>query len=456
MGFDTYYSGWNGTSDLSQLRGRTNVYCGPSERFILTMATNYIQDGLQQLGYNWMCISDGWQGGRDASGEIYADTNRFPNGMAHTIEVLHQLGFKVRLYTEVGEGVTCCGKVKSSGTNGLNDALTFAKWKLDGLTVDTCNDFGSDLEKQAYHEQLLGYFRSNSVAIDYDLHVSPTAGQYSSGMKEWMSQVDSWQYTVEWGTLNDVWLDAVAHIDMASETAAYMRPGHTPNLLIISGDFTAYKGHYGMLLFTFWSMFQSPLVVAEDFISYPGWPAARFQTNRYCIAIDQDGLFAPPVKTFTNGANSEVWVKPLVSGATALAFLNRTNSSENITVDFSAIGVSPGTAYSLTDAWNNTNLQSSATSLTFASPPNSVQLWILHPPTLPRVNVEVQDTNIFLSWPASVPDCFVQVASCPARQDWTNVTCAPFQSGELMKLKLPPTQDREFYRLAKGEATIRP
>lgn len=53
MGFDTYYSGWNGTEDLSRF-GRTNVYCGPSERFILIMATNYLKDGLQDLGYDWM------------------------------------------------------------------------------------------------------------------------------------------------------------------------------------------------------------------------------------------------------------------------------------------------------------------------------------------------------------------------------------------------------------------
>lgn len=302
MGFDTFYSAWNGTSDLSKF-GRTNIYCKPSEAFILVMATNYMDNGLQRLGYDWMCISDGWQGGRDSNGEIYADTNRFPHGMAWTIETLHSMGFKVRLYTEVGPGLTCCGRIKSSGSAGMVDALTFARWKLDGVTVDTCNDYNPDHVKQAEHEAFIGCLKATGAPILYDLHVSPTPGQYAGGMADWMGQVDSWQFTTEWGTLSDPWSDAVSHIDMAATTIQWMRPGHAPNLLIMYGDYTAYRGNYGRLLFTFWSMFQSPLVVAEDFITYPAWDGAKYQTNRYCVAIDQDPLFAPPMKMWTNGGS---------------------------------------------------------------------------------------------------------------------------------------------------------
>jgi alpha-galactosidase len=385
MGFDTYYSGWNGTADLSK-PGRTNVYCGPSEEFVLIMATNYLKHGLHAVGYDWMCISDGWQGGRDEKGDIYADPIRFPSGMAGTIEKLHQLGFKVRLYTEVGRYRTCCGKVKSSGLAGLRDAQTFARWKVDGVTVDTCSDKSPDRVKQAAHETFIRFLGSNSVPILYDVHVSPTQYQYTNGPAEWMGEANSWQFTTEWGTLSDPWLDAVSHIDMAALTTQWMRPGHTPNLLILSGDFTAYRGNFGRLLFTFWSMFQSPLVVADDYIVYPGWDGAKYQTNRYCIAIDRDPLFVPPTRTFTNGANSEVWIKPLASGEMAMAFLNRANQPETIDVNMQILGVSPGVTYTLTDAWNYTNFQASATNRVFDSPPTSAQLWILHPPkrTVPR------------------------------------------------------------------------
>lgn len=376
MGFDTYYSGWNGTTDLSKL-GRTNIYCGPSERFVLIMATNYLAHGLHSLGYNWICISDGWQGGRTEAGEIFADHDRFPKGMAHTIERLHELGFKVRLYTEVGKHRTCCGQVKSGGISGLQDARTFARWKVDGVTVDTCSDKSADVIKQAAHQTFMRYLNSNSVPILYDVHISPTQHQYTNGFAEWMSEADSWQFTTEWGTLPDPWQDAVSHIDMAAATTQWMRPGHTPNLLIMCGDFTAYRGNFGRLLFTFWSMFQSPLVVAEDYISYPGWDGAKYQTNRYCIAIDQDPLFVPPTKTFTNGANTEVWVKPLVTGEMALALLNRTNAQESITVNLSILGLKPGSTYVLMDAWHYTNLSSTLPNHVFDSPPNSAQLWIL-------------------------------------------------------------------------------
>lgn len=448
MGFDNYYSGWNGTTDLSKF-GRTNVYCGASERFVLIMATNYMNNGLQELGYDWMCISDGWQGGRDANGEIYANTNAFPKGMAHTVEVLHQLGFKVRLYTEVGPNRTCCGKEKSSGTNGLNDALTYARWKVDGVTVDTCNDFTSDEAKRAAHETFYGYFRSNNIPINYDLHVSPTPGQYTGGFAEWMTQFDTWQFTTEWGTQRDVWHDAVSHIDMAAATTPWMRPGHTPNMLIITLDFTAYKGHFGRLMFTFWSMFQSPLVVAEDFMTYPAWDGAKYQTNRYCIAIDQDPMFAPPVKMFTNGANSEIWVKPLASGATALAFLNRTNTAETISFDLSAVGVEPGTTYRLTDAWNYTNFQSSAVLQTFDSPPNSIQLWLLSPPRPPSPQLDISGTDLVVSWPASLPGSFLQQSDNLSADRWVDVSQSPRQSRDLMRVRLPVTPAARFFRLAQ-------
>lgn len=448
MGFDTYYSGWNGTTDISKAAGRTNVYCGASEQFMFIMATNYLRDGLHALGYDWMCISDGWQGGRDGNGDIYADRERFPNGMAHTIEVLHQLGFKVRLYTEVGDGLTCCGKVKSRGAYGLNDARTFATWKVDGVTVDTCNDARSDGEKQAAHKEFIGYLHQNEVPINYDLHVAPMPGQYTGGMAEWMAQVDSWQFTIEWGYIDpvDVWNDAIGHIDLAAMTTTWMRPSHTPNLLIISGDLTAYRGNFGKLLFTFWSMFQSPLVVPEDYVSYPGWDGGKYQTNSYCIAIDQDPLFAPPVKMFTNGAHSEVWVKPLASGATALAFLNRTNADETITVTMEALGVERGARYTLIDAWNHTNRQSTAATQSFASPPRSAQLWVLGPRRPPAPALAIAGTNVIVRWPVTA-GCRLECSNWPEQGKWTAVTNRTFQHRDLKRVEIPANRAAEFYRI---------
>lgn len=454
MGFDTYYSGWNGTTDLSK-DGQTNVYCGPSEQFIFIMATNYLQDGLHALGYDWMCISDGWQGGRDENGRIYADTNRFPNGMGHTVKVLHQLGFKVRLYTEVGRGRTCCLKVKSAGTNGLNDALTFAEWKVDGITVDTCMDYSPEEEKRAAHEAFLGYFRSNNIPINYDLHVLPMPGQYTGGMQEWMAQVDTWQYTLEWGYINpqDPWHDAVSHIDLAAATTAWMRPGHTPNLLIITGDFSRYQGNFGRLLFTFWSIFQSPLVVAQNYISFPLWDGGKYQTNRYCIAIDQDPLFAPPAKMFTNGANSEVWVKPLASGSTALAMLNRSNGTEVISVDMAALGIPAGAEYTLTDGWNYTNLHSSAAQQTFPSGPNAVQLWLLRPRrTATPLTITPSGSDVTISWlVTAAPGHVLQWSTSPRTGTWLPVTLTPRQHRERQHVILPTVSRARFYRLAEPQ-----
>lgn len=367
--------------------------------------------------------------------------------MPETIRKLHAMGFKVRLYTEVGPGLTCCGKTKSSGTNGLLDAQSFAAWKVDGVTVDTCSDQNPDSVKRAEHEQFLGYLASTGIPINYDLHVSPTHGQYSEGAADWMGQVDSWQFTTEWGTISDPWDDAVSHIDMAASTVQWMRPGHTPNLLIISGDLTAYGGNFGKLLFTFWSMFQSPLVVAEDYISYPGWDGARFQTNRYCIAIDQDALFAQPVKAITNGMNSEVWVKPLSSGGTALAFLNRGTVKETIDVDFRLFGIPDGQTFMLTDAWAGTNLTTQADKRAFSSPAQSAQLWLMNPPSPQSLRATRHEGGIELSWPAAVAMCHVEASPDLSSMVWERINEVPSQRRDLMRVRPQAMFRTMFYRL---------
>lgn len=51
-----------------------------NEDDIKEMADAMLETGLVKLGYNYICIDDGWQGGRDAKNNMIADSKNFLQG----------------------------------------------------------------------------------------------------------------------------------------------------------------------------------------------------------------------------------------------------------------------------------------------------------------------------------------------------------------------------------------
>jgi len=379
LGFDTYYSGWNGSNLYSG--GQTSIYCHPSEAFVLAVATNWISDGLMALGYNWISISDGWQAAaRDGGGALTWDTSRFPNGIPWLVRRLHNMGFKVRMYTDLNT-TTCCNALGT--TNYPLDAATYTAWGIDSITVDTCGRApGSDDAMRQSHQEFRAALAGARAHMIYDIHCAPVVtngGNFALGFQPWMAGANSWQYTTEWGTLSDPWKDVLSHIDMAADTAGYMRPGHSPNLLIIQGDPSLLGGAQWRLMLSMWAMFQSPLVFAQDLVAYEHITGgvAKYQTNRMILAIDQDALWLRPWRTFTNGGGSEGWTKQLQDGSTALCVFNRGTNAETLSVDLTALGILTNSYAQMYDVWNYTNAFVNAGVVSMSSPGQGCSMWII-------------------------------------------------------------------------------
>jgi alpha-galactosidase len=101
--------------------------------------------------------------------------------------------------------------------------------------------------------------------------------------------------------------------------------------------------------FSMWSMLAAPLMVSADMVSLSSASQTTI-SNREAIAIDQDpaGLQA---RLLSASGNGQVWVKPLASGARAVALLNRGSGTIRIATTTSAVGMAPARGYLVRNVW---------------------------------------------------------------------------------------------------------
>ncbi|RPI23164.1 MAG: glycoside hydrolase family 27 protein, partial [Chloroflexota bacterium] len=108
-----------------------------SEQVVLETAAALVSSGLHDAGYTYLVIDDHWHGGRDASGNLLADPERFSHGIRWLADAVHTSGLKLGIYSDAAEK-TCGGEVGSLGYEE-QDARTFAAWGIDYLKYDYCH-----------------------------------------------------------------------------------------------------------------------------------------------------------------------------------------------------------------------------------------------------------------------------------------------------------------------------
>lgn len=111
-----------------------------NEALIRTQADAMVRQGLQEAGYRFVNIDDGFFGWRDKEGVLHTHPERFPYGMKGIADYIHSLGLKAGIYSEAGSNT--CGSIWDADRNGIGvgmygferqDAdLFFNKW---GLTL---------------------------------------------------------------------------------------------------------------------------------------------------------------------------------------------------------------------------------------------------------------------------------------------------------------------------------
>ncbi len=294
--------------------------------------------GMRDAGYTYVNIDDGWEGARDAQGNIHSNS-RFPD-MKALADYVHSKGLKLGIYSSPGPR-TCEGNEGSYG-HEQQDADTYAAWGVDFLKYDLC----SYMDVMKLHDPkqdtrvaltMMGeaYAKMHQALVNTHRPMVYSICEYGVGsVWEWGPKVGG----NLWRTTDDI-RDNYRSMALIGFSQAglerFAGPGHwnDPDLLEVgNGGMTADQYRTQMSL---WAMLAAPLLAGND-LSKMDEVTKSILINREVIAVDQDKLgiqgwrVGPP----------QIWIKPLSDGAKAVAMFNYVtdDEAEPLTLQFKDVG----------------------------------------------------------------------------------------------------------------------
>ena len=92
-----------------------------SEDIIKGQADAMVNQGLKDVGYQYINIDDGFQYGRLPNGNVRIHPQRFPNGLKVVSDYIHSKGLKAGIYSDAGD--LTCGSQGQGETWNLNVGL---------------------------------------------------------------------------------------------------------------------------------------------------------------------------------------------------------------------------------------------------------------------------------------------------------------------------------------------
>jgi alpha-galactosidase len=325
-----------------------------------------VSSGMRDAGYIYVNIDDTWQGERDASGVIHANS-RFPD-MKALSDYVHSRGLKIGIYSSPGPK-TCAGYAGSYG-HEEQDAKTYAEWGMDYLKYDLCS-FGELMKKEsggdpqkAFAMQKAAYEKMHKAIVATGRPIVYSLCQYGwNNVWEWGTEVGGnlWRTT---GDINDTYSRMVEIGFSQAGLAKYAGPGHwnDPDMLEVgNGGMTEdqYRTHM-----TLWVILAAPLLAGND-LSKMSPPTLAMLTNKEVIAVDQDPLGKQGDRVSAVGP-TEIWSKPLSNGAQAVALFNRSETEKSISFRPRDIGFAK--SFKLRDLWQGREVTATGDTYTATVP----------------------------------------------------------------------------------------
>lgn len=336
--------GWSSWNNF-----RVNI----NEQLIREQADAMVSSGMVKAGYRYVNIDDGYFGGRDAQGYLFADGIKFPSGMKVLADYIHRKGLKAGIYTDAGSNT--CGSIWDNDKNGIGVGLYghikqdcnqfFNQWGYDFLKVDWCGGEQQKLEEKTEYLRIIKEVRSIRKDIVFNLCRWQFPGEWA------ITEADSWRIS---GDITATWGSICHIIDLNTDLAKYASPGHYNDMDMLQvGRGMTYdedKSHFSM-----WCMMLSPLLAGNDLRTMSKETIEIF-TNREMIAIHQDEACIQAERKLKEGS-VEVWVKPLGKAAKkefAVAVLNRGDNPAAYTLSFANLGING--VPKARDVWQHKNV----------------------------------------------------------------------------------------------------
>ncbi|SFG39392.1 Alpha galactosidase A [Pontibacter chinhatensis] len=333
--------GWSSWNNF-----RANI----NEDIIRAQADFMVSTGLQEAGYTYVNIDDGFFGGRDAEGRIVAHPERFPSGMRALSDYIHSKGLKAGIYSDAG--INTCASYWDKDTVGVGMGLyghdtqdlqlMLQEWNYDFIKVDWCGGDWLGLDEQTRYTQIGNLIRQMRPDVVYNVCRWKFPG-------EWVVPLaDSWRIS---GDIDNTFASVMHIVDLNADLWRHASPGHVNDMDMLQvGRGMSYeedKTHFSM-----WCMMSSPLLAGND-LRQMSPETISILTNKELIAINQDRLVYQARRLVDKG-DLEVWAKPLqttMSGQVAVALLNRSDKSATIALQPDSVGLDAAKGYTMRDLW---------------------------------------------------------------------------------------------------------
>jgi alpha-galactosidase len=340
------------------------------DAIVRAQAEAMVSSGMRDAGYVYINIDDAWEGTRDSSGEIRANS-KFPD-MKALADFVHSKGLKLGLYSSPGMK-TCAGFEGSYG-HEEQDAKTYAKWGIDYLKYDLCGlrvqmkAAGSDVVAEKMMKD--AYVKMRDALLNSGRPIFYSLCQYGHNQVwQWGASVggNAWRTT---GDINDNFKSMVLIGFHQAGLSKYAGPGHwnDPDMLEIgNGGMTTSEYQIHMSL---WAILAAPLLAGND-LSTMTQATKDILLNKEVIAIDQDKLGKQGDRVYAEGS-VEIWSRDLADGSKAVGIFNLADTKSHISLDFQKLGLhSPVSAR---DLWLHKDLGNLNSGYTEELAPHSVVL----------------------------------------------------------------------------------
>jgi alpha-galactosidase len=348
-----------------------------SDKLIRDQADAMVASGMKDAGYEYVHIDGGWEGQRDATGELHP-LPTFPD-MKALGDYIHSKGLKFGLYS--GPGPVTCGGAEASYGHEDQDAAMFASWGVDYVKYDLCSyrlimnrDAPGDVTKA---ETMMrdAYERMHQAILKTGRPMVFSLCQYGLGeVWEWGPSVGANMWRTS-NDVNDTYERMMSIADRQAHLAKFAGPGHwnDPDFLEVGNggmNFEEQKSH-----FSIWALMAAPLMAGND-LTHMSDETKSILLNKEVIAVDQDSLGKAGDRVWQEGP-LEVWAKPLAGGDVAVGIFSQVTYATHVPLRLADAGVN-GNA-TARDLWAHSDLGPMSGTYTVVVPAHGVVMLRLHP-----------------------------------------------------------------------------
>lgn len=334
------------------------------DAMIRTQADALVSSGMKAVGYEYINIDEGWEGARNAQGELMPNQG-FPD-MKGLVDYIHSKGLKIGIYSSPGP--KACGGSEGSYGHEEQDAKLFAAWGVDYLKYDWCTA-GTVYERNQYplalHRMSVALAHAGRPIV-YSIHGRGAVWNYAA-----VEGANLWRTT---GDISDSYARMLAIGFGQDGLQRFAGPGHwnDPDMLEVgNGGMNASEYRMHMSL---WCLLAAPLIAGNDLTRMTP-ETLETLTNPEVIAVDQDALGVQGHRVYEEGPIA-VMVKPLADGSKAVGFFNREQGIVTVRIRFPDIGI-PNDV-SIRDLWQHKDLGHFHDSYSVDVPQHSVVLVRIH------------------------------------------------------------------------------